>query len=134
MAAINTTQELAKIRSKIDIQQQIISQLELELQMSILGDTTLDNGVTTKTVESVVNEVSSYYRAAPDGSVLEASFKEGVYSGFDKNNMIDQTSLRQMLYQARAMLGELRIEEQHWNEEVKEEKARRKELLDFAKG
>lgn len=134
MAAINTTQELAKIRSKIDIQQQMISQLEMELQMAILGDTTIDDGVTDKTLESVVDEVASYYNGAPDGAMLEASFKEGVYSNFDKNNIVDQTALRQMLYQARAMLGELRIEEQHWNEEVKEEKARRKELLDFAKG
>lgn len=47
---------------------------------------------------------------------------------------LEQDALRQMLYQARALLGELRVEEQHWNGEVNEEKQRRKELADFTKG
>ncbi len=42
--------------------------------------------------------------------------------------------IRSMLYQARALLGEFRIEEQQWNVEVQEEKSRKKELTDFAKG
>ncbi len=47
---------------------------------------------------------------------------------------MEQDGLRQMLYQARALMGELRVEEQHWNGEVSEEKGRRKDLADFTKG
>jgi hypothetical protein len=46
---------------------------------------------------------------------------------------VEQDGLRQLLYQARALLGELRVEEQHWNGEVNEEKGRRKELGDMTK-
>ena len=49
------------------------------------------------------------------------------------NSGVDQDGLRQMLYQARALLGELRIEEQAWNGEVNSEKTLRKEVNDFAK-
>lgn len=54
--------------------------------------------------------------------------------GSDISETADQTVIRQMLYQARALLGELRVEEQHWNQEVNEEKSRRKDLGEFAKG
>ncbi|NBV98340.1 MAG: hypothetical protein EBR67_02365 [Proteobacteria bacterium] len=45
-----------------------------------------------------------------------------VGSGSSSVEVIDQEALRQMLYQARALLGELRIEEQAWNGEVNSEK------------
>jgi len=38
MGAINTSQQLAKVRSKIDAQQQVVARLETELQQTILGD------------------------------------------------------------------------------------------------
>lgn len=47
---------------------------------------------------------------------------------------LEQDGIRQLLYQARALMGELRVEEQHWNAEVNEEKSRRKELVEFTKG
>jgi hypothetical protein len=53
--------------------------------------------------------------------------------GGSSDASIDQDGLRQMLYQARALLGELRIEEQAWNGEVNSEKTLRKEVNDFAK-
>jgi hypothetical protein len=49
------------------------------------------------------------------------------------NALPEQDIIRHMLYQARALLGELRVEEQQWNVEAQEEKARKKELTDFAK-
>jgi hypothetical protein len=54
--------------------------------------------------------------------------------GNDEPLPLEQDGLRQLLYQARALMGELRVEEQHWNAEVNEEKSRRKELSDFTKG
>ena len=122
MAAINTTQQLAKVRAKIDAQQQIISSLENELQKTILGQTP---------ATGYVDNILSAYGGVVDGAMLEAAFKEGLDNFSDAD---DQTALRHMLYQARALLGELRVEEQQWNTEVNEEKARRKELTDFAKG
>jgi len=122
MAAINTTQQLAKVRAKIDAQQQIIASLENELQTTILGQTPTAN---------YVDDILGAYDGVTDGSMLKAAFKQGLTEFSDVD---DQTALRHMLYQARALLGELRIEEQQWNTEVNEEKARRKELTDFAKG
>ena len=58
------------------------------------------------------------------------------FQQFDSNGdplPLEQDALRQLLYQARALMGELRVEEQHWNGEVNEEKARRKELGDLSK-
>ncbi len=46
---------------------------------------------------------------------------------------LEQDAIRQLLYQARALMGELRVEEQHWNTEVSQEKDRRKDLQDFSK-
>ena len=51
----------------------------------------------------------------------------------DPGEPVEQDALRQMLYQARALLGELRIEEQAWSEEVNSEKTLRKAVNDFAK-
>ncbi len=132
MAAINSTRELAKIRAKIDVQQQVVSQLESDLQMLILGSN-------SRKVSDVLADVASMYGGMPDGSALTAAFKQGVEQfDSDKNGSLnelnDQQVLRQMLGQARALLGELRVEEQGWNQEVNEEKARRKDLLDAAKG
>jgi len=128
MAAINSTRELAKIRAKIDIQQQIVSQLESELQMVIIGDN-------TKTLGNVIDEVQSLYAGAPDGAGLAAAFEKGNDQlGSQTANKAEQHIIRNMLSQARSLLGELRVEEQGWNQEVNEEKARRKDLTDLAKG
>jgi hypothetical protein len=59
--------------------------------------------------------------------------REGIEAGGNLDDAADQDKLRQMLYQARALLGELRVEEQHWNQEVNIEKDLRKELKDMAK-
>lgn len=139
MAAINSTQQLAKIRSQIDVQQQIIGQLEMELQAAILGS---PSSVTTGTLGDIVDNVQGLYNSVTGGSFLGASFKEGIESWVkdaqgsvpDLQTIVpEQDSIRHMLYQARALLGELRIEEQQWNTEAQEEKARKKELTDFAK-
>jgi hypothetical protein len=137
MAAINTSQELAKVRSKIDAQQQVVSDLELLLQRTLLGES-------VGNVATVTGNVLGAYSGLPDGAVLDAAFKEGIKDFLRDTNSdhkptagetdTDQDLIRNMLYQARAMLGELRVEEQQWNTEVNEEKARRKDLTDFAKG
>ncbi len=140
MAAINSTLQLAKIRGQIDAQQQIVADLESALQASILGQpSTLTQG----SLADVVNGVQKIYDTVTDGSFLGAAFKTGV-EGFVKradgtvpnlNTIVpEQDVIRNMLYQARAILGEFRIEEQQWNVEVQEEKSRKKELTDFAKG
>lgn len=131
MAAINTAQQLAKVRSKIDAQQQIVDTLELELQKAILGDD-------TQTVGNILTEINNSYAGVPDGDTLQASVLEGLQnfggtSGTVTGNTADQTILRQLLYQARAMLGELRIEEQHYNQEVQQEQNLRKSLIDLSK-
>lgn len=139
MATINSSVQLARIRSKIDAQQQIVSDLELLLQQNLLG------GLPTTSIQNVIDtKIAPAYAGITDGASLQAALVAGL-NDFkrDANNdsiatlaeaILDPDSIRQMLYQARAMLGELRIEEQHWNSEVTEEKTRRKELLEFAKG
>ncbi len=132
MAAINSTRELAKIRAKIDAQQQIVSQLEQDLQMVILGSN-------TRTLGNIVADVQSIYGGVPDGSILSAAFSKGNDQlDQNRNNNYDETAeqhiIRNMLAQARSLLGELRVEEQGWNQEVNEEKARRKDLTELAKG
>ena len=139
MAAINSTQQLAKIRSQIDTQQQIIGQLEMELQMAILG---APRDSADQSVGDIVDNIQGLYDAVSGGSTLGAGFEKGV-RGFleDKNGDVpdldtqlpEQDIIRHMLYQARALLGEFRIEEQQWNVEAQEEKSRKKELTDFAK-
>lgn len=139
MPAINSTQQLAKIRSQIDTQQQIIGQLEMELQMAILG---APRETADRSVGDIVDDIQGAYDSVSGGSYLGASFEKGVKNFFeDKNGSVpdlktalpEQDVIRHMLYQARALLGELRIEEQQWNVEAQEEKARKKELTDFAK-
>lgn len=139
MAAINSTQQLAKIRSQIDVQQQIISQLEMELQFAILGSPTSTAGGSLK---DIVDDIQGLYGSVAGGSALGAAFQEGVKSFVEDKTgtpanlasvQPEQDAIRHMLYQARALLGDLRIQEQQWNEEVKEEKARKKELTEFAK-
>jgi len=56
MAAINSTTQLAKIRSQIDVQQQIIGQLEMELQMAILG---APKSSGDRSVADVVDDIQS---------------------------------------------------------------------------
>lgn len=131
MSAINPTIQLAKIRSKIDIQQQVIQFLELELQQAILGD---NNG---QSLQDVVNNVFGIYNQSTDGAILSESFafafeENDAYSG-QLGSPIEQDAIRQMLYQARALLGELRIEEQAWNQEVIAQKNANKELIEQAK-
>ena len=125
MAAINTSQELARVRSQIDAQQQVVSMLELRLQELLLG-----SSATTKA--DLLSSVSGIYSSIPNGAALTTAFTSGT-ANFPAG-AADQTLVRNMLYQAKAMLGELRVEEQQWNTEVNEEKARRKDLTDFAKG
>lgn len=140
MSAINSTTQLAKIRSQVDALQQIIGQLETNLQGSILGD---PSSVSGGTVGAVVRDIQGTLDGVMGGSYLGAAFQTGVKSYYEDKNGVpanlntelpEQDILRHMLYQARALLGELRVEEQQWNTEVQEEKARKKELTDFAKG
>ena len=130
MAAINTAQQLAKVRSKIDAQQQIVNQLELELQKAILGDD-------TQTVGNILTGIDAAYAGVPDEATLTVSVREGLQefagTGTIGTHIADQTILRQLVYQARAMLGELRIEEQHYNQEVQQEQNLRKSLIDLSK-
>jgi hypothetical protein len=139
MAAINSTQQLAKIRSQIDVQQQIIGQLEMDLQNAILGAPRVGSD---RSLQDIVQDIQGLYGSVTGGGFLGASFKKGVDSYVqDKNGNLpdlskfvpEQDVIRHMLYQARALLGDLRVSEQQWNQEVSEEKARKKELTEFAK-
>ncbi len=139
MPAINSTQQLAKIRSQIDIQQQIIGQLEIELQNAILGSPL---NPSQRNVGGLVSDIQGIYDSVAGGSQLGSAFQKGVEAYIqDKNGVVtplsgevlEQDVLRHMLYQARALLGELSVEEQQWNEEAKQEKDRKKDLTDFAK-
>lgn len=140
MAAINSTTQLAKIRSQIDMMQQVVGQLEMELQNSILG---APANATQRSTSDLVEDIQGYFDGVMGGSQLGAAFETGVKSYYEtKDGSVpnldtvapEQDIIRHMLYQARALLGELRVEEQQWNQEVQEEKARKKELTDFAKG
>ena len=137
MSTINTAVQLSSIRGKIDAQQQLIGRLELELQEIILGNNALTYGdvFTDPAGGAQDGFVDEIYTNHPE---LGVAMFQGVVPEFnpdlDMTASVDQTSIRQMLYQARALLGELRVEEQHWNTEVNEEKSRRKDLGDFAKG
>lgn len=140
MAAINSTLQLAKIRSQIDTQQQIVADLESAMQAAILGS---PNSLTQGSLGDLVDRVQGIYDQVTDGSFLGAAFKKGVEEYVKKADgtvpdlkkcVPEQDVIRSMLYQARALLGEFRVEEQQWNVEVQEEKSRKKELTDFAKG
>ncbi len=135
MAAINSTRELAKIRAKIDIQQQIVSQLETDLQLAIVGGF----GTSSRTLDVILADIQTMYTGAPDGAALAAAMRKGNdqldLNGNGSGEEVPESEIiRNMLGQARSLLGELRIEEQSWNQEVNEEKARRKDLTELAKG
>ncbi|MFM7458208.1 MAG: hypothetical protein ACKO3R_06065 [bacterium] len=138
MGAINSAAYLATVRSKMDAQQQVVAFLESELQRSILGDTSSTVSSISKNMAG--GKIYNIYEKAgliddggdgPGSDWLDA-INDG-NEGFAATATADQDYLRQMLYQARALLGELRIEEQAWNGEVNTEKALRKEVNDFAK-
>lgn len=139
----NSTIRLAIIRSKIDQQQQIIALLENRLQESILGGTDTGDIRFDQTLPGILGEVADIYGDAGvpgdptrpfDG--LTGAMAKGVadFDIYDSSKPLEQDVLRQLLYQARALLGELRVEEQHWNSEVGEEKSRRKDLGELTKG
>ncbi len=131
MGAINTSQQLAKVRSKIDAQQQVVARLETELQQTMLGE--------SRNVQNVLTDIQTqYYAGIPDGAILYAAIEAGIQNfdggtGTFTSVELDQDLIRQMLYQARALLGELRIEEQHYNQEVQQEQSLRKSLIDLSK-
>ena len=146
--AINPATVLAKIRSKIDAQQQVISLLEGQLQNAILGGGTstkeaiigfgsaeISNASFTTAGTGSIGEI---YNNAVDGNTV-AQFITAIDAGLGEmghvgdTDELEQDALRQLLYQARALLGELRIEEQAWNGEINSEKTLRKEVNDFAK-
>lgn len=133
MGAINTSQQLAKVRSKMDVQQQIIARLEMELQQTILGE---QRGL--QNILTGPGGIQDMYTGVSDGAILYASMTEGLKhfdggTGSFATVGAEQDAIRQMLYQARALLGELRIEEQHYNQEVQQEQSLRKSLIDLSK-
>ena len=146
--AINPATVLAKIRSKIDAQQQVIGLLEGQLQNAILGGGTLSKQdivgfseaeITAGTFTTpVAGSIGDIYEKAVDSETV-AQFVTAIDAGIDEmghvedGDNVEQDALRQLLYQARALLGELRIEEQAWNGEINSEKTLRKEVNDFAK-
>lgn len=135
MGAINTAAYLASIRSKMDAQQQVVALLETELQNAILGG---DNQSTNKLVNTAIKGI--YDDVGGETATAGATWVTSMFDALSDsasvgslNDPADQDTLRQLLYQARALLGELRIEEQAWNGEVNSEKTLRKEVNDFAK-
>jgi len=149
MASANPTIKLAVIRSQIDRQQQVISLLEGELQEAILGGTggvTGNGTIFENDFDTILQEIDDIYGfdGVPyDGDDLQGegqyqneltrAIYRGISADWELEDEVEQDGLRQLLYQARALLGELRVEEQHWNGEVNEEKGRRKELADMTK-
>ncbi len=130
MAAINPTRRLAQIRHQIDIQQQVVSELELLMQQLIIGN------VENLSLGQVVDDIADIYDQGTNGEVLADAFFDSFNSqdsDFNVNDDVDQEAVRQMLLQARALLGELRIEEQAWNQEAQAVKNSNKELIDQAK-
>lgn len=141
----NPTIRLSIIRSQIDQQQQVIALLENRLQEAILGGTDVGNIDFDQTLPGLLGEIADIYGdPGIPGSIdpgeqfggLTGAIAKGVadFDIYDDTKPLEQDTLRQLLYQARALLGELRVEEQHWNGEVNEEKQRRKELGDMTKG
>lgn len=149
--SVNPTVQLSYIRSQIDRQQAAINILEQELQVAILGG---DNYTVGEIVALVGNEYGIGGTDVNGNPTVDASgnpiytvtndfytvLADSMLSGVNKDlgaaptDVAEQDVIRQMLYQARALLGELRVEEQHWNGEVGEEKSRRKDLGDLTKG
>jgi len=151
MTSANPTIKLAVIRSQIDRQQQVISKLESELQQAILGGTGGVNSagnIFEETFGGILTQIDEIYGSDgvpyagddpdPQGegqfvNELTRAIYRGISADWSMTDDLEQDGLRQLLYQARALLGELRVEEQHWNGEVNEEKGRRKELADMTK-
>jgi hypothetical protein len=142
MAAINSTLQLAKVRSQIDAQQQIIAQLEMDIQAALVGELT-GKATSSRLLSEIVEDIESIYDSVTGGNYLGAAFKKGVeqFVADKHGNQVDFSSvkpeqdvLRDMLSRSRALLGELRIEEQSYVQEVNSEKESRKALLDLAKG
>jgi hypothetical protein len=120
----------------MDVQQQVVALLESELQKSILGDNNTTMGALTGVSGSITNLYKSITN--PDQMNFQAGISwlaaiNDANTGLKSTDVADQDALRQLLYQARALLGELRVEEQAWNGEVNSEKTLRKEVNDFAK-
>jgi len=142
MGAINTAAYLAQIRSRMDAQQQVVAMLEGELQKAILGGGNRTLGDLVDTDMTNTNSIAYIYDqagidAGTTGTGWVTTINNVVTTEFgaavDDAAAADQDALRQLLYQARALLGELRVEEQAWNAEVNSEKTLRKEVNDFAK-
>ena len=142
MGAINTAAYLAQIRSRMDAQQQVVAMLEGELQKAILGGGNRTLGDLVDTDKTNTNSIAYIYDqvgidAGATGTGWVTTINSVVTTEFgaavDDAAAADQDALRQLLYQARALLGELRVEEQAWNAEVNSEKTLRKEVNDFAK-
>jgi len=142
MASANPTIKLAVIRSQIDRQQQVIGKLEQELQQAILGGTgeEINGSITEATFDELLTFIDGVYgdddsdpSEGPFNHTLTNAIYRGIRGDWELEDEVEQDGLRQLLYQARALLGELRVEEQHWNGEVNEEKGRRKELADMTK-
>lgn len=142
MASANPTIKLAVIRSQIDRQQQVISKLESELQQAILGGTGgVDGGnIFEETFGGILDQIDGIYgpddtdgSEGPYQNSLTNAIYRGISADWSMDDDVEQDGLRQLLYQARALLGELRVEEQHWNGEVNEEKGRRKDLGEMSK-
>jgi hypothetical protein len=134
----NPSIRLAIIRGRIDATQQVIAELEQRLQQAILGGTQTEGPGGNTNLTDILGTIRTIYGdgAAQANSLTEA-FAKGVANfntgAIDLDAGAEQDGIRQLLYQARALMGELRVEEQHWNGEVNEEKQRRKELADFTK-
>ncbi len=140
MGAINTAAYLAQIRSRMDAQQQVVAMLEGELQKAILGGGNKTLGDLVDTDKTNTNSIAYIYDqagidAGSTGTGWVTTINDVVTTEFGAavGDAADQDALRQLLYQARALLGELRVEEQAWNAEVNSEKTLRKEVNDFAK-
>jgi len=141
----NPTIRLSIVRSQIDQQQQVVALIENRLQEAILGGTEgiIGQADTEQTLAGLLDEIASIYQdngtpGQGDWEGLTGAIWRGVFDFMpdalgDDAMPLEQDTLRQLLYQARALLGELRVEEQHWNGEVNEEKSRRKELGDLSK-
>lgn len=136
----NPSIRLAIIRSRIDQTQRVIAELEQRLQQAILGgtqtgaaggDSTIGDLLTT--IRGIYGDVAGTENPNSPSTSLSTAFAKGTTDFGPAGTALEQDAIRQLLYQARALMGELRVEEQHWNGEVNEEKQRRKELADFTK-
>jgi hypothetical protein len=120
----------------MDAQQQVVSYLEDQLQKAILGNTSTKVSDITGTEGALETIYLDAGLIDDTGNGIGQEWIDAINDGndsFPASGAVDQDYLRQILYQARALLGELRIEEQAWNGEVNSEKTLRKDVNDFAK-